>query len=94
MPTWPKLFVASLLVAGSVIAPACKRDPGSTATKPGKDGGNEIVEREPPKPRGMPRALPLPAKPAFAAHVASPEVAHAAIGSFTGQGTDPRVVLK
>jgi len=94
MPTWPKLIAASLLVAGSVIAPACRRDPGSTAAKPTARGTNEIVERETRKPRGMPRALPLPAKPAFAVHVASPEIALAAIGSFTGQGTEPRAVLK
>jgi hypothetical protein len=92
MPTWPKLLVASLLAAGTVIAPACKKD-GERSTTP-KSDKEPIVEKEPPKPRGMPRALPLPAKPAFAAHVANPQLALAALGSFTGQGTDPRVVLR
>jgi hypothetical protein len=93
MPTWPKLFAASLLVAASVIAPACRRDPGSQARLP-HDKGRTIVEKEPPKPRGMPRALPLPAKPMFAMHVANPGVALAALGSFAGLGNEPGAVLR
>lgn len=92
MSTRPKLLVASLLFATSVAMPACKADRGGKSDNP--VAGNKVVEREPPRPRGMPRPLALPAKPEFAAHVASPGQALVAIGQLTGQGSDPRAVLR
>lgn len=93
MPTRPKLLVASLmLLACSVATPACKPDragPGDT-----KVAGGRSTERQPPRPRSMPRPLPLPSKPSFAAHVAEPGQALAALGQITGRGNEPRAVAR
>lgn len=94
MPTRPKLLVASmLLLAGSIVAPACKPDRAGVG-EPAAKRAHHRVEREPPRPRNMPRPLPLPAKAKFAAHVAAPGQALAAIGELVGQGPDPRKVLR
>ncbi len=92
MPARPKLLVGvmSLLVA-SFVAPACKPD---------RAGGGDArlagpsVKREAPRPRGMPRPLPLPSKPEFAAHLANPGQALVTLAPLLGMGTDPRAVLR
>ena len=91
MSSRPKLFVASLLFASAVAVPACKPDRTSHSEP---QAGGKVVERQPARPRGMPRPLPLPSHPKFAVHVAIPQQALAALGQLTGQGSDPRAVMR
>ncbi|HET6582992.1 MAG TPA: hypothetical protein VFG69_06090 [Nannocystaceae bacterium] len=89
-----RLSLASVVLLGSLVAPACKHNTagaGEAESPRGRVGKSEA--RRAAKRPDLPRPYSLPADPPMAMHVGAPAQVLAALESYVGRSGDPRSLL-
>lgn len=88
-----RLSLASIVLLGSLAAPACKRNAGPGEAESPRSRVHKSEGRRSASRAALPRPYALPSEPPMALHVGAPAQVFAAIESYVGKAGDPRSVL-